>query len=615
MGLKKRCSPAPRNRIKETFSITASVLLFLFGGEPARAHIPGPPVLRGNVGDVLTYTITSDVLLEFESTLYFLGSGYNAASVTISPAVPFNTTVAGTWFIQCLAPGTQTVTFAWSYAPNSAGASYPVTVIVRPAGTEKKSSSNHPHSASDNDPVNLHTGELTLEEAPDLRLGGPLPLRFMRYHASGLVRDTLVQSALGPNWSHNFDWRVLRVTDRADVITWQGRRIRFDRVGGAWQLADQPAITPFQLVDSGANLILGDPRDQRLYTFDTNGLLIAIADGRGNTHTLAYNGTLLRQVSDGLGRALTFTNTGFAELATVSDGQRNVSFGYLPTASRSYLASVTNALGNVTTYGYDLGSSFAALLTAKTRPLGNVPFAQTYDASGRVLTQTDGGVHVTTFAYNGNVTSFTNPLGNIRSYTHSVDGALVNYTDEAGQALSLSQNASGQRSVVTDRLGDTTGIAYHAPSGKPAVITNADGTLTTYLYTNHTAAGMTFYEPAQITYADGTTERFTYDGSGNVLTRTDRAGQVWTFTYNARGQVLTAQNPTGGTTTSPRAATRTPARRPTPTTRSAAARTPSTRTAPRFAWLGMRTTGSPRPRTSAATRPRSLTTTTTIFAP
>ena len=536
-----------KNRIGILLRVLGLASLLGFTAVSARAHVSGPQLLEGNVDDTLVYYIVSDVTEENLPSFFFIGAPYNTNSIYVTPDYAFDNIYEGIWHIECIAPGTQTVTFAWSYthADNTvSNGTFAVEVTVHPRGTVKKSASNYPFSAEDSDPVNLFTGELIMEEAPDLELGGPFPLRFMRYHASGLARDTLVRSALGLNWSHNFDWRALRASNHVDVVTWQGRRIRFQRVAGAWQLADQPTITPFQLVDSGFNLIFGDPRDQRLYTFDTNGLLRAISDGRGNTHTLSYNGGLLQQVADGLGRTLTFTDTGFARLSTVSDGQRNISFLF-----GSYLALVIDALGYVTTYDYDLGNSIAALLTAKTRPRGNVPFSQTYDSRGRVATQTDRNTYLTTFLYDGNDTSFTDPRGNIRSYTHSASGALLSYTDEGGQAISLSQNANGQRAVVTDRLGNTTGIAYHAPSGKPAAITNADGTVTSFLFTNHVASGITFYEPAQVTYPDGMTERFTYDTRGNVLTRTDRAGLVWTFTYNSRSQVLTALNPTGGTTT------------------------------------------------------------------
>lgn len=210
---------------------------------------------------------------------------------------------------------------------------------------------------------------------------------------------------------------------------------------------------------------------------------------------------------------------------------------------------MVNPLGFATTYGYDLINTNAGLMTAWTNPVGNVPFRQSYDAQGRVTNQTDGGVFTSTLAYNGLTTTITDPRGNARVHIHDSEGNLLTTRDEASLSLALGYNPAGQRSAVTDRLGDTIGIAYHAPSGQPAAITNADGTFSLFTYVARVNSGVVFYDVAQTTFPDGTTEQFTYDANGNVLTRTDRAGKVWAFTYNARGQVLTAVNPTGGTTT------------------------------------------------------------------
>ena len=99
-------------------------------------------------------------------------------------------------------------------------------------------------------------------------------------------------------------------------------------------------------------------------------------------------------------------------------------------------------------------------------------------------------------------------------------------------------------------MGDTTSYTYHSASGKLASVTNADGTVTTNTYTARThSSGIVFYDLTGITYPDSTTEAYAYDTSGNLTSRTDRGGNVWTFTYNSNGQLLTAINPSAGVTT------------------------------------------------------------------
>lgn len=395
-------------------------------------------------------------------------------------------------------------------------------------------------------PVSMLTGELFEHVPPDLFLGGPMPLGFSRYYASFLKRVGRPGS-LGDNWRHNFEWSLTNRTTAVDIVTDLGRLITFTNSdGGTFALVGRQDI-PFQLtfLFGSGDFVLGDPRTQRLYRFDSTGKLIFISDGHGNTHALAYTGDKLTSVGDGQGRTLTFNYSPAGMLTNISDGTRSVAFGQ----TGNNLTSARNPLGFVTTYNYHLSHAVSGLLTNATMPEGNIPYAQTYDASGRVATQTETGTNTHTFTYANNLTTLTDPLGRTRRDVHAANGELLAFTDESTQTLGLAYNPNGQRTAVVDRLGNLTRLGIHAPSGYVSALTNADGTITTFTYTNRAVGGITFFDLVQVAYPDGATEQFTYDASGNVLTRTDRAGQVFTFTYNARGQVLTAQNPAGGTVT------------------------------------------------------------------
>ena len=148
-------------------------------------------------------------------------------------------------------------------------------------------------------------------------------------------------------------------------------------------------------MDNNSDFIFANPRSKRLLTFDSSGKLLAIADGKGNTHALSYNAEQLTAVSDGLGRTLTFEYDGNMRLISVSDGTRTLEFDY----SGDDLTSFTDTEGNVTDYGYTESNSVTGLLTAKTLPAGNAQFSQTYDDDGRVNTQTDANANMTTFTY------------------------------------------------------------------------------------------------------------------------------------------------------------------------------------------------------------------------
>ncbi|MFO1501700.1 MAG: RHS repeat-associated core domain-containing protein [Verrucomicrobiota bacterium] len=529
-----------------------------------QAHEGGPPTLALEPGQIGVYVIKSDVTSEGGLSFYLAHPGYDTNVVQVTPEDTFSSPGDGRFLIKANGPGKTILTLGWLYPPHDAGGLFTVEVTVNQPATTPPSAANVTSSATSQDPVNLFSGELTMLEQPDLNLGGPMPLQFVRYYGSGLSREALVQSPLGDNWSCNFDWRLLRAGRNVTVVSWEGRRIPFEQEGTGWRLTGLRDV-PFQLIASASEWTLGDPRDNRVYTFDTNGVLTAIADGQGNVHTLTYQGGRLAQVSDGLGRSLTLTSGGFQQLLSVTDGIRTVNFGYTnivvtDSAGGSFkildqyfaLASVSNPLGNATRYRYggNSGSNHVrALLAAKVRPLNNIPYAQSWDGQGRVAAQIESGTNTHAFVYEANSASMTNPLGGRRRVVHSASGQLATLTDEAGQVITLLSNTNGQRTSVTSRRGGTTRFAYHAPSGKVAAITNANGAVVQFEFEGRVYRGITFYDTTRIIYPNGSTEEFSHDASGNVIAFKDRAGKVWRMTYDDHGQVLSVLNPLGGQVT------------------------------------------------------------------
>ena len=382
---------------------------------------------------------------------------------------------------------------------------------------------------------------------PDLNLGGPMPLIFQRYYASRLQSDGFISGRLGVNWLHNFEMSLTTpASGLVQVVTQFGRVIQFTNTGGAFSLVGRLDV-PYQLAAGGSGYILGDPGSQRLYTFSSNGLLTQIADDHGNAQTLSYSGDLLTSVTDGLGRTMSLQYDSTKQLTNVTDGSRSASF----MQTGSFLTSSSDALGNTTTYTYDMANPVSGLLTAAILPNGNAPFTQSYNTNGQVVIQVAAGAFpgTNTLSYEAGVTTITDPFGNQTRQSNSAAGLLTTAVDEAGFAAQLGYNAFGQRTAVTNRLGQVTLTTYHAPSGKVSSITYPDGSVWNFTYTNRIVSGITFYDLAQIDYADGTTDDFTYDNNGNLISYTDRAGEVWSFTYDAHGQKLTTTDPADGVAT------------------------------------------------------------------
>lgn len=406
-------------------------------------------------------------------------------------------------------------------------------------------STNFPSSGFGADPVNLFLGEYITTQVPDLVLAGSLPLQFQRTYASAL-EDGRVRPPLGRGWRHSFDFALRPGVDTISISMNDGRLVAFKRNGTQWDLNGNSDVA-FQLSKNGNEYAFADPRGNLLYVFDTFGKLSRIEDGKGNVLTLTYNASnQLESVSDGIGRTLTLTHAADSLLESITDGQRTIRFSY----TDRMLTTVVDARGNTTTYEY---TSVAGImeLTRMVRPEGNAPYAQSYDTSRRVVSQTDAYANASTITYPdtlGGETVLRDAEGNSTKFVHSNTGELLSFTDEAGQNVAF-EYENGRRSSLTDRFSAKTRFTFHAPSGKIASVVHANGTTTNYEYASRTLQGCTLYSLSKVTYPDGKSEEYQYDASGNLIKRIDRAGKEWTYTYNARGQALTAVDPTSGTTT------------------------------------------------------------------
>jgi len=412
--------------------------------------------------------------------------------------------------------------------------------------TPVTSHGNIPFSGISPGGVDMATGELILVMRPDLFMDGPFPVEFGRYYASMLAREGLASGHLGPNWLGTYDWTLSIAGSNATLVTNRGEAIRFIQgVGGAWNLVS-PVYAKFKLDLVGGAWRVTNPLDRRIYFFDgTTWLLTQILDEHGNALNLTYTGTLLTQVSDGLGRTLQFQYDASNHLIQVSDGPQMVHYSYTGSVLTSFVDGNSNIWGYAVQPGPILG-----LLTGILEPLGNTPITNAYDASGRVSSQTDALTHTATYGYDlpsGN--TFTDPMSNTWTYLHDSQNRLTTLMDPMGGPTSYGYDPLGRIQMVSRPMGDPTNFGYDAASGYPNMVTLADGPMFSWGYGSHLVGGATLFDVTTASYPDGTNKSFGRDGAGNVTDYRDQAGQHWLGTYNARGQLLTWTNPASGVTT------------------------------------------------------------------
>jgi RHS repeat-associated protein len=228
------------------------------------------------------------------------------------------------------------------------------------------------------------------------------------------------------------------------------------------------------------------------YTYDTSHFFLSAVDSRGNTEALTYH----------------------------PDGR---------------LASITDAVGNTTSFAYNLAQN----KTITTYPDAGVVTTQ-YNASGLVLSETDALNHTTTYTYdsNRNKLTETNALQQTTTNTYDAKGNVTSVTDPAGKILRWTYNQYGMPVTATDKLGNVQTTQFDANSN-PVSTTDALGTRAAFVWDSRG-------NPLTSTDGNGKITRFTYDAYGNVMTRTDPLNRTTSYTYDTMGRAVTMTDPRGG---------------------------------------------------------------------
>ncbi len=200
-----------------------------------------------------------------------------------------------------------------------------------------------------------------------------------------------------------------------------------------------------------------------------------------------------------------------------------ITYAYYPNTqaqgnNRGRLQSITNALGQTTTYG-------------------------SYDANGNVGTITDPNGVVTQRAYDARnrLQSVTN-LSTGAQTQHSYDGrGNLSYTiSPEGNRIDYTYNAGSKFTEVADSLGNKIKYYYDLEGNRIREETlDPQGTLKRYLDYTYDANNhlQTIVNP------DSTYTEYTYDGRGNRLSTTDPKNHITTSAYDAFSRLTTTTQP------------------------------------------------------------------------
>jgi YD repeat-containing protein len=272
------------------------------------------------------------------------------------------------------------------------------------------------------------------------------------------------------------------------------------RVAAHYQAGICPPISGYELIRT----------DLTRLEFDAAGKLTQIRDRNGNHLTLAYAGGRLSQVTDTVGRQVSFTYNGDGLLSQVAlpDG-RHVGYGY----TNGFLTSVTDARAGTIQYTYDANGRLAKVIDQN----NHTQVDNLYGPDGRVSQQTDARGKISYFSWNPQTETqtLTDPRGKVWKDVYSGD-VLVKRIDPLGNTTQFAYNGAGNVTEITDPRGNTTAMTYDARGNM----------------LSRTA-------PAPLSYQ----EIFTYDAQNNLKTYTDGRNKLTTYDYDAAGNLTKVTRP------------------------------------------------------------------------
>lgn len=432
------------------------------------------------------------------------------------------------------------------------------------------------------------------------------------FDAAGRLTALTDGSGRGPTYTYDGGGRLTQVNDgsRSISFTWDTTG---GRITGAQTSAGQSVNYSYTggLLTGATNALSGTTT----YTYDSAQRLTEIKAPSGTTHVRTAYDTSTGRVSDqwdGLNNHSTFSWDATTSTATMTDPRGGI---WKDVYLGNVLQRRIDAVGNATSYEYDPQLRLIATLgpdgvrsaitytaggdiksyqgrstgqvttdynaqhlpTTTINPRGYTS-TQSYDAANN-LTQLSrpnpaGGTINNAFGYDamGNVTSATDPNGNISAFEFSTNGDPTKATSPLGSMASMSYDSSGRLTGVVSPRGnvsgadpdqfrwqyeyDTLGRLTKAtnPAGQyESVEYNADsqvtkstdlaGRSTTYQY--DAAGHVTSVQGPDLSVPPITAA---HDANGNVTTVTDTMGRTTTYQYDAANRATSVTNPLGSVT-------------------------------------------------------------------
>ena len=484
---------------------------------------------------------------------------------------PGYSTVNG--FLDCSFPGTRELRITrhrffscpngFSLQRNDPGLPTCVTDLpVKQLGCDvctKSSGGGDGNSSMANNPINVAIGN-KYEMEVDYQGSGPFPLAIRRHYNS-----------LTGIWSSDYERSLGIDGDLAALFRADGKIVRYTNSNGTW-VGDPDVVGSLtQLTDTWRFVNEND----QVEIYDNHGKLLSVTDRSGVAHTVAYDDLgRIASVKDSFGHQLTYTYDGSARaVQSITDPAGGTilysSIVYAP--DESGYSTVTYQDGSSKTYVWNepthTGSTYLPLALTGIVDENGTRFATfDYDSSGRIVHEEHAGGADSFYVAvgpNGSVTT-TDAAEGVRTYAYQTSYGIRRIASQSGGPCAVCANTyasyvyddNGNAHSKVDFNGNTTSSTFDLTRNLETLRTEAQSTPRARTIATGWSSG--FRLPTSISvYAGGSatgapikTSSLSYDGSGNLLTRTETdpgatpvISRTWTYTYDGYGRVLTADGP------------------------------------------------------------------------
>jgi len=374
-------------------------------------------------------------------------------------------------------------------------------------------------------------------------LGPRIELKFSYNSAPGNT------GMFGKNWRFFYDSSIQQLSDRYLLWKGSGQRLAFQKAGNpAGQNPNSPLAAVSldgsrdKLFDYGAYFQLFE-NDSRLifrYDKDPGGVgarLSAIMDQNNNVVKLAYDSMAhLVSLTDAAGRHITFSYDANQHCVGFSlpDG-RQTKYGY---DGQGNLVQAIDLLGTIVLYEYDNKSNLTRMMVGRDQKTTTF----IYQDKGQVqylAGVTDAGGNTTSYELVSETprhVRVTDPEGKPTSYYSTPQGYTGRVVDPLGNAVT-NNFVNGLPTSFVNANKQSSRIEYDL-SGNPIRRIDPLGAIWTTAYDNNNRL-------VSETDPEGATWQYGYDTRGNLIQTISSQGRTFTWEYDDKG-LLTAFINAGG---------------------------------------------------------------------